>query len=364
MDLDNVTAKDSFKQSSSVSTVVLIQFVIGFIGIGGNSLVCFVFLRDRNKRNQTNALITHQAFIDLLSSFLLVLLAGYQIIGSPSTESRVLQAFACFFWTRITLFAVFAVSTFNLTLISLERYIATVFPHSYAGAFTRKKIRRMILLVWIMAPVFQYFIAWTTHTYRDGKCIITKSPASVGILLFLWEYFLPVAIMSFSFFSVIRTLNILHLQVFDATSVGAMPSTTYPSQGQSTVNTVSSHGPSSSSQTNPNPQPEVSTVVSTAQVPRTANQAISQTIMRRKLRRRNATKALFLVYVVYVICWSPNQWAFFQRSLGGPLDFNGFFYQVSVVLAICNTAVNPFVYAFRHKTYQTRITEWLRSLIT
>ena len=364
MELVNISVSDPVKQSSPVSTLVLIQFVVGFMGIGGNSLVCYVFLNSRFKQNQTNALITHQAFIDLFSSTLLVLQTGYQIIGSPSTESRVIQAFACFFWTRITLFAFFAVSTFNLALISLERYIATVHPHSYVKVFRRKRIRRMILLVWIMAPVCQYFIAWTTHTYSDGECIITRSPASVGIVLFVWEYFFPVAVMSFSFFYVVRTLHISDNRVCDATSVGAMPNTVNATQGQTTVNTAKNNCPSSSSQSNQNPVSTVSTYVTTPQISLTANQSMSQAMTRRKLRRRSATKALFAVYVVYVICWSPNQWAFFQRSLGGPLDFSGFFYQMSLVLAICNTAVNPFIYAFRHKTYRARIVEWLRSLVT
>ncbi|PIK34887.1 putative galanin receptor type 1-like [Apostichopus japonicus] len=78
------------------------------------------------------------------------------------------------------------------------------------------------------------------------------------------------------------------------------------------------------------------------------------------VRRRNATTTLLTVYFVYIICWSPNQWAFFQLNLGGPLDFRGYFYKISVTLVILNTCVNPFIYALRHKTYKDRVKELVR----
>ncbi|PIK34888.1 putative galanin receptor type 1-like [Apostichopus japonicus] len=365
---------ETFKYPS-ISFLVLFQFAIGLVGIIGNSLVIAVFISSRSRsRNQTNLLIIHQALVDLLSSLLLVLYVGYAIIGSPKTDSQVLQAFACYVWTRATLFALFAVSTFNLTLISLERYVATMWPLKYAKLFARRNLISLVGLVWLLAPVCQYSIAFTTRTYIDGVCILTKSPVWVGGPLFVWEYLLPVVVMTFAFTKTIKKLRMLELKVSGtASSLGAALTSvnaisrvdqgTVSSSAQPTVHPLNSL---------PLEPDEVPSMVADtrrvavvdpgfrqSQLHRPANR---QSGPGRNVKRRNATRSLFTVYLVYIICWSPNQWAFFQLSLGGKLNFSGWFYQMSVVLAILNTCVNPFIYAFRHRRYKDKLLEMFRAV--
>lgn len=73
----------------------------------------------------------------------------------------------------------------------------------------------------------------------------------------------------------------------------------------------------------------------------------------KNLQRINVTKTLLIVYITYVICWTPNQVGFLQFNLGGPYDFKGAYHSFSVILAVCNTAVNPFIYALQYKQYRT-----------
>ncbi|XP_071838766.1 probable G-protein coupled receptor No18 [Apostichopus japonicus] len=386
---DSVTSDDreSFPVDTAISALLLTQLLVGLLGIVGNFLVCFVFLHRRTQRNQTNLLITNQAFIDLFTSLLLVLHVVYELSGHPETDIYLLRIWSCFLWkNQNLLFASFAISTFNLTIISLERYFATIFPHSYANIFTRRNLRFTILVIWLVSPLMQYILIITTIRFSDETgCDIRWTPAWVGILLFLWEYFLPVIIMSFSFASVARKLRRMNKVLSNASSLrSAATMTTAAVESRSVVTeatasceqgveTSFTQGTVTTSMflklpmsarnrqdcfhsqqenTPPSATPTPSPAASFSS-PSTSN-------FRVNVRRRNATTTLLTVYFVYIICWSPNQWAFFQLNLGGPLDFRGYFYKISVTLVILNTCVNPFIYALRHKTYKDRVKELVR----
>lgn len=372
---DSVTDGVGVGQSPPLSALIFMQLLTGLVGIMGNFLVCFVFLHRRTQRNQTNLLITNQAFIDLSASILLVLHVLYDLAGRPEANLLPLRKFSCLFWRgQSILFSCFAVSTFNLTIISLERYCATIFPHSYPNVFTRRNLRFAIAMVWLVSPLMQYILIWTTYTFsEDGRCLTGWSPVWVGILLFFWEYFIPVTVMSFSFASVTRKLRrmnrVLNNDILRVPS-STISSTLFEPKKENAASQPSNvlslpplsprNGPSDSSvsvscqSVTTDSQRPLSNPSSSSSLPTTSSN------IRVTVRRRNATKTLLTVYIVYLICWSPNQWGFFQMNLGGTLDFQGYFYKVSVILVMLNTCVNPFIYALRHKTYKERVRELAR----
>ena len=70
------------------------------------------------------------------------------------------------------------------------------------------------------------------------------------------------------------------------------------------------------------------------------------------MKRRNVTKTMFTVFALYVICWSPEQITYLQFDLGGELEIGGVWHSIALILAISNSAVNPFVYALRFRQYK------------
>ena len=86
----------------------------------------------------------------------------------------------------------------------------------------------------------------------------------------------------------------------------------------------------------------------------------------RDLRRRNITITLLIVYVTYLVCWTPNQVTFFFYNVFGvPRNYLGSslhpFY--TTILATFNICVNPFVYAFRYKAFKQGLKETLSRCI-
>ncbi len=68
--------------------------------------------------------------------------------------------------------------------------------------------------------------------------------------------------------------------------------------------------------------------------------------------RKKVIKMLAIVVITFAICWAPNQFVFFAYNCGYDLDFTSVFYHFSVLIAFCNSCMNPMIYAFKSKSYR------------
>ena len=75
--------------------------------------------------------------------------------------------------------------------------------------------------------------------------------------------------------------------------------------------------------------------------------------------RKKVIKMLLIVVVTFAICWAPNQFMFFAFMCGWNLDFSAWYYHASVLIAFCNSCVNPFIYGFQSKQYRQALKQAL-----
>ncbi|XP_038077108.1 allatostatin-A receptor-like [Patiria miniata] len=68
--------------------------------------------------------------------------------------------------------------------------------------------------------------------------------------------------------------------------------------------------------------------------------------------RKKVVKMLLTVVVTFAVCWAPNQFMFFAYMCGWNLDFSGWYYHASVLIAFCNSCMNPFIYGFQSKQHR------------
>ena len=302
-----------FESLSATDLVsVLTYWIIGSVGIVGNGLVCIVFKVIRRRRSQVNLFILNQAVADFTTSVLLVIFGTTRIFRNYIPFEGSTGEFLCrFWWSRFFVFSCFAISTFNLTIMSIERYIAVVHPMSYSIVFNYRNAMVIITLTWLFAPIMQYIFPIWMYEVVDHSCTIQStwtfiSGCIVGTILFCWEYFFPCLIMSSAYIKILLTLH----------------------NKAKALN------------------------VSTDQNPSTASTADHQRRSMAHKRRRNITVTLFLLFIMYFLCWTPNQFTFLQFNMGGRLDFDGAWYHFTVVAAFLNTALNPFIYALKHSQFQ------------
>ena len=310
---DDTTKGVLFKSLSATDLVsVLTYWIVGTVGVIGNGLVCLVFKHIRRRRSQVNLFILNQAVADFVTSVLLLTFGTTRVLRDMIPIRGTAGEFICrFWWSRFFVFSCFAVSTFNLTTMSIERYIAVHHPLSYGIVFNSRNVNVMITLIWLIAPLMQYIFPIWMYAASNGACIFQTSwsfaaGCASGIILFCWEYFIPCLIMSTAYIKILSTLKMK----------------------ENALNVTHEQNPSK---------------MGTAEHQR---KIIAHT------RRRNITITLFLLFIIYFLCWTPNQFTFLQFNMGGPLDFNGAWYHFTVIAAFLNTTLNPFIYALKHSQFK------------
>ena len=288
---------------ASTAFIDIIKAVIGVFGVLGNGLVCVVIAKVPAMRTLTNAIIFNQAALDFLAS-LLIILRTFK--GEPNEDSSLLlKTIRCFLWDPpLLVFILFVGSTFNLVLLTLERYIAIMYPFKYMVYFGKTQVALMMVAVWVIAIGSEgRFVI--LHDMIDGHCAFTNISSAAfiahGTVTLIIEYLIPLIIMSFCYIHIAGHLK--------KTAASVIP------------------GPSTSQNEN----------------------SMSGSLIR---ARRNTLKTLFIVFVTYVICWTPNQIFFFLYHLGLPLNLDGLFNISTEILVQLNCCSNPVIYAFKYKQFK------------
>ena len=78
-----------------------------------------------------------------------------------------------------------------------------------------------------------------------------------------------------------------------------------------------------------------------------------------QIARRNTIKTLLIVGLCFIICWSNNQVYYLMFNLGYDVDWNGIYYQFTILMVFMNCVVNPFVYLIKYDDYQKALKKFL-----
>ncbi len=312
---------DSEAESVGEKIFASIKIIIGFVGFIGNITVCVVTLR--LKHQKVHILIVTQAIADMLAALALLCLTITDLFPVTVPTQAFLGYLYCFFWqNHMILFFMFAVSTFNLLAISIERYTAVLHPIVYANKFSQGWVYVFAALAWVLGPMMQVtYAVLGVGGVHDGECIYprwydkTKNVKdAIGVVIFFWEFFFPCVIMGYCFTRIALDLH---------------------KRGKRWEKKA-----------------EVSSVSAVAT---DANAVKTSASSNASKQTRNVTFTLITVFAVYVICWSTDHFLFLQYNLGGYIDFNGLLYGFAASMAMLNSACNPIIYAFRYEQYRKEL---------
>lgn len=286
----------------SVNTsLFVINTLSGVLGILGNGLVSLVIIFERSMHTNTNALILHQATIDFLGS-VFILAHAYLPKVDPIPQG-IAGVLSCVLWnSRYFLFTLFVASTYSLIAITFERYFAIVHPYRYGRLFHGKKPIGLILSgLWILVLTFRLYVVFQ-WSVSDGSCVGKPNGHGLAVIIFMFQYIIPLALMSYMYFGIAVAIS---------------------KSARRIVPTVSD-------QDNRN--------------------GGGESLLR---ARRNTFKALLIVFVTFVLCWSLNQVLFFLHNMDWrKLSFDTTTYIISVALVSMNSCINPFIYAIKYKKFK------------
>nr|XP_054771022.1 octopamine receptor Oamb-like [Lytechinus pictus] len=357
MTIDDNSSAVSMNEAGYAMFFPVIFIMIGVVGAIGNTLVCVVIASaiTRSKRSNVNLLILHQAFIDGVTSVVLFLSYTLPVPYIPKTGGW--GEFLCRMWVyESLLWMLFVVSTYNLCMMSLERFVAVAYPLTYSTKFNQRTSILMILFCWIIAPLLHYFYP-VGDNYNDGGVCKSRGNrvvlAAVGIMVFFWEFFIPLVIMTVVYVRIVCLLRKQHQRV-----QGSSANTGHQDRQNGQPRQHSRVSPDRSGA-----RKEDSQNTSTHQQPNgEQHQQHGQQRPHHQQQRRppaqfqkvrhNVTFTLLAVFIMYVVCWLPNHLTFLQHGFEGPLDYGGIWFNVSLVLAYLNMSINPLIYALKYKLFR------------
>ncbi|XP_022102531.1 kappa-type opioid receptor-like [Acanthaster planci] len=292
--------------------------IVGIAGILGNGLVCVVICKVSAMQTRTNAFIFHQAVVDFLGSTL-TLLQSEVPLPDPLPNSS-LGIFICTIWnSNFVLFLLFVISTFNLLSLTMERYFAIVHPFKYHAAFATRPWLKLGLIFagcWLLAVAIKSYVA-VIFEFPNGKCVARDIPGSqvMGILTAVMQYALPVVVMFFAYIRISVELK------RGAARVGPAPMAA--SSAPTTSNDDASH----------------------------SAPGMMESLLK---ARQNTFKMLLIVFITFVVCWTPNQFLFFMFNAGWVVH-DKWYYLLSVALVATNCCVNPVIYAFKYRQFRNAV---------
>ncbi|XP_005988392.1 neuromedin-U receptor 2 [Latimeria chalumnae] len=297
------------KRSTLCLPMSLVYAVIFIVGVSGNLLTCFMILKHRNMKTPTNYYLFSLAISDLL-----VLIFGLpiEVYEMWSNYPFLFGDVGCYFKTSLFETVCFA-SILNVTTVSVERYVAIVHPLRAKSNSTRERALKIIIVLWVLSVLFSIpntTIHGIKQSYFPNGTLIPDFEIC-AVVKPLWIYNLVIQITSLLFYVVpMGVISILYylmgLKLRD----------------------------DKSSETN------------------------EMNINIQRPSRKSVTKMLFVLVLVFAICWAAFHVdrLFFSFVVVWTEQLANVFnliHVISGVLLYLSSAVNPIIYNIFSRRFRT-----------
>ena len=183
---------ENCNKKSSVWQVVVTIFII-IISTIGNFLVVFAIYRYRSLRTISNLIILNLSIADLLFSLTRPLITAFMW-----TEDKIVMFSPLCSFSAVMAQLLSHVSMFSLVFISFERFLATNYPLKHRTIFTKKAVKIGLLVVWLFGIVL-CGVFFTTGRYMYIKefdhCMVDVRKKKQWLVVVCLGFPLPLVIL-------------------------------------------------------------------------------------------------------------------------------------------------------------------------
>ncbi|XP_038070495.1 delta-type opioid receptor-like [Patiria miniata] len=201
--LDMNSTKEDGHGSEFGSLITTLTVITSFLSLLGNGTVITVMLaRRRVFSSFTNRLILHQSTIDAINGLMFLLLRIVKSLNLVvSKENNFYDQLVCrVLASDVLLWCGYVTSTYNLVLISLERFMAICYPVKHRKMVNKHKLKIVIGVLWAISFVYNLPLLFL-NAPSEGRCQITAAELNsqflLGVVAFLIEYLAPLSIIVF-----------------------------------------------------------------------------------------------------------------------------------------------------------------------
>ncbi|XP_060554008.1 galanin receptor type 1-like [Ruditapes philippinarum] len=324
---------------------VIIYGLAFLVGIVGNSLVIFAIVSDIKQRTNTTMFLLSLASSDIL--FLLVCVP-YEI-SRHFIDHWKLGAFLCKLSGFIEMLTA-VLTVLNLTIISIERYIAIVHPMRSRYICTLGNLRRIIPLVWATAALLSspaFFIMSTEMSvfYNNQSSVNKIFCSDHGVAdafrlsfagyQFVIMFLVPLIIMMICYSRVVHVLWISTKELAKLTPSDRVCDALFLTRIET-----------------------CSLGMKTPAVPRLLKRAITSHKSKVLASRKQVIKLLLMIIVAFLLSWGPKLTMRILQKLQLSFLFSKSAYAIKVFidwLPYIQSCINPLFYCFMSRNFRRSI---------
>ncbi|XP_071495362.1 tachykinin-like peptides receptor 86C [Diadema antillarum] len=172
------TLKGHWVWSFEWSWTNILYTVFSFVGIVGNMLVLLALLKHSSTRHAPDIFIGALAFADLLTSIFILPVPRARSVPDSGLGS----AYCSFIFTRYPMWVCIHASIYTLTGMSLERFMAVVYPLRVHRRLTRRHVFIYLAVVWVLC--FPSCFHFLSIRVINNVCRNAKTPDGKKITAF------------------------------------------------------------------------------------------------------------------------------------------------------------------------------------
>lgn len=291
---------------------------IGIIGVISNGMVVVVMWKTPHLYQKTpNLIITNQSILDGLAA-IFIFLTAVIYIDFPDAQDSLLNNMYCRLWlSHIFTWGFLYASTYNLSILTIERYFSVTRPIRHKIFFTRKRARIIMAIAWFIGGIQASVHGILSSGLEGGKCIVYCWKNHIlrlihSSILLVTTFIFPIIALVYCYSTIVCVLHRrTRLQAYHHASRLSMDS----NNDQRRLNAA----------------------------------------------KKNTVQTMAIVSFLFISCWSWNRIYFFTFSIHPEqvCDYKYDFVSITVVAAFTTCMVNPFVYFFKYDQFRVAFTSLL-----
>ncbi|XP_007940983.1 neuropeptide FF receptor 2 [Orycteropus afer afer] len=311
----NITYVNYYLHQPQVAAVFIISyFLIFFLCMVGNTVVCFIVMRNKHMHTVTNLFILNLAISDLLVGIFCMpitlldnIIAGWPFGNTMCKISGLVQGISV------------AASVFTLVAIAVDRFRCVVYP--FKPKFTIKTAFVIIVIIWVLAIVIISPSAVMLHVQEEKYYQVRFNSQNKTSPVYWCREDWPTQDMR----KIYTTVLFANIYLTPLSLIVIM----YGRIGISLFKTAVPHIGKQ-------------------------NQEQWHTVSKKK---QKVIKMLLIVALLFILSWLPL-WTLMMLSDYADLSTNElhiiniYIYPFAHWLAFCNSSVNPFIYGFFNENFR------------